>query len=193
VIFPSGAGILAGWYFAVLAGWGAAGARARAPSQNEPTEGDALKRLRILLSLALLCALAATAAPPPAMAARSIPGNGMMDAINYLRAKSGLRTLKKSGRLVRSSAARAEFLMRRDLFAHPARLTVPTFDRVGEVLEIHGGHRPRMGNALRRLWNSYGHRAVMMSSHYRQIGAARAVGRYRGARATIWVIRFGKR
>ena len=152
-----------------------------------------MKRLRILLSLALVFTLAATAAPSQAAAARSVRGDGMMKAINHLRAEQGLRTLRVSNRLVRSSAARAELMMRRDFFAHPSRLTVPTFDRVGEVLEIHGGRRPRMGNALRRLWNSYGHRAVMMSTRYRWIGAARAVGRYQGARATIWVIRFGKR
>jgi uncharacterized protein YkwD len=152
-----------------------------------------LKRLRILLSLALVFTLAATAAPSQAAAARSMRGDGMMKAINYIRAKQGLRTLRVSDRLVRSSAARAELMMQRDFFAHPSRLTVPTFDRVGEVLEIHGGHRPRMGNALRRLWNSYGHRALLLSTRYRWIGAARAVGRYQGARATIWVIRFGKR
>ena len=150
-----------------------------------------MKRLRLLLSLALLGALV-TAVPQPANAVRSIPGNGMMDAINYVRAKAGLRTLKRSSRLVRSSAARAELMMREDFFAHPSRLRVPTFDRVGEVLELHGGHRPRMSAVLRRWNNSYGHRALILSSRYRWIGAARAVGRYGGRRATIWVVRFGK-
>lgn len=151
-----------------------------------------MKRLRLLLSLALTAVLATTAAPQPAQAARSIPGNGMMDAINYLRAKAGLRTLKTSSRLVRSSAARAELMMREDFFAHPAQLRVPTFDRVGEILELHGGRRPRMTHVLERWRGSYGHWSVIMSSRYRWIGAARAVGRYHGARATIWVVRFGK-
>jgi len=151
-----------------------------------------LKRLRLLLSLALLGAIAVTAAPPPANAARSIPGKGMMDAINYIRAQNGIRPLRRSHRLVRSSAARAELMMRENFFAHPARLRVPTFDRVGEVLELHGGRRPRMSAVLRRWRNSYGHWSVITSSRYRWIGAARAVGRYRGARATIWVVRFGR-
>jgi uncharacterized protein YkwD len=133
-----------------------------------------------------------TAAPQPAHAARSIPGNGMIDAINQVRAQSGLRTLRRSSRLVRSSAARAELMMRQNFFAHPAQLRVPTFDSVGEVLEIHGGHRPRMSAVLRRWRNSYGHWSVITSNRYRRIGAARAVGRYQGARATIWVVRFGK-
>jgi uncharacterized protein YkwD len=151
-----------------------------------------LKRLRLLLSLALTAVLAASAAPQPAHAARSIPGNGMIDAINYVRAKAGLRTLRTSSRLTRSSAARAELMMREDFFAHPSRLSVPTFDRVGEILELHGGRRARMTHVLERWRASYGHWSLIMSRHYRWIGAARAVGLYGGARATIWVVRFGK-
>lgn len=151
-----------------------------------------MKRLRVMLSLALLGVAAVTAAPQSAQAARSIPGEGMMAAINDVRAKAGLRELKRSRRLVRSSATRAELMMRENFFAHPARLSVPTFDRVGEILELHGGHRPRMDRTIRLWSNSSGHRAVMMSSRYRWIGAARAIGRYGGRRTTIWVVRFGK-
>ena len=82
--------------------------------------------------------------------------------------------------------------MRGDFFAHPSYLRVPTFDRVGEVLEIHGGRRPQTRAVLRRWANSSGHWAVITATHYRWMGAARAVGRYGGARATIWVVRFGK-
>jgi uncharacterized protein YkwD len=152
-----------------------------------------LKRLRLLLSLALVSAFAIAAVPQPASAARSFAGEGMMDAINSVRANHGLRQLKRSDRLVRSSSSRAELMMHGDFFAHPAQLRVPTFDRVGEILELHGGRRPRMGRTIRLWLNSYGHRAVMLSSRYRRIGAARAVGRYQGDRATIWVVRFGKR
>ena len=151
-----------------------------------------MKRLRLLLSLALMGAIAVTAVPQPASAARSIPGKGMMDAINYIRSNAGLHTLKRSPRLVRSSARRAELMMREDFFAHPAQLRVPTFDRVGEILELHGGRRQRMRRTIRLWMNSSGHRAVMLSSRYRWIGAARAVGSYDGGPATIWVVRFGK-
>ena len=152
-----------------------------------------MKRLRRLLSLALVSAFFVAAVPQPASAARTFPGEGMMDAINKVRAKYGLRHLKRSGRLVRSSASRARVMMRGDFFAHPAQLRVPTFDRVGEILELHGGRRQRMRRTIRLWMNSSGHREIMLSSHYRQIGAARAVGGYQGHRATIWVVRFGKR
>ena len=117
----------------------------------------------------------------------------MVKAINFARASAGLRPLKRSTRLERSAKARAARMMRADFFAHPTRLRVPTFDRVGEVLELHGGHHPRVLRVLGRWANSPGHRAVISSRRFRWIGAARATGRYRGARATIWVVRFGKR
>ena len=151
-----------------------------------------MKRLRLLLTSAFLCALAASVVPAPAGAAVSLRGNGMMDAINGARAEAGLRPLRPSRRLVRSSAARSELMMRADFFAHPARLRVPTFDRVGEVLELHGGRHPRTRGALRRWVNSPGHWSVISSRRFRWVGAARAVGRYQGNRATIWVVRFGR-
>jgi len=151
-----------------------------------------LKRLRLLLLLALVGALAITAMPTPANAAKSRRGDRMMDSINWVRAQHGLRPLARSRRLVRSSRARSELMIRANFFAHPTYLRVPTFDRVGEVLELHGGRRPRTSRTLRLWGNSPGHRAVILSTRYRWMGAARAVGRYRGARATIWVVRFGK-
>ena len=151
-----------------------------------------MKRLRLLLVFAVLCALIGASAPTTASAANARKGDAMMDAINWARASAGLRPLARSRRLVHSSRARASLMMRADFFAHPSYLSVPTFDRVGEVLEIHGGRRPQTGAVIRRWVNSPGHHAVIASRAYRWIGAARAIGRYGGARATIWVVRFGK-
>jgi uncharacterized protein YkwD len=140
----------------------------------------------------MLCALAFASTPATAPAATSYAGDRMMDVINYARAGAGLRPLKRSRRLIRSARARAALMMRADFFAHPSRLQVPTFDRVGEVIELHGGYRPRTRTVLRRWANSPSHRAVLSSRRYGWIGAARATGRYRGYRATIWVVRYGK-
>jgi len=117
----------------------------------------------------------------------------MMDAVNWVRAQAGLRPLKQSRRLVRSSAGRASVMMRDDFFAHPSRLRVPTFERVGEVLELHAGRRARVNRTLRRWANSPEHREVITARHFAWIGAARATGRFRGRPATIWVVRFGQR
>ena len=150
-----------------------------------------MNRLRVLLAAALLCSLSAL--PAPAAAAETSIGNGMMDAINWVRASEGLRPLRHSQRLSRSSAARSRLMMRDNFFAHPSRLRVPSFDSVGEVLELHGGHRPQVRRVLMRWGGSSGHRSLMMSRRFRWIGAARTSGRYQGRRATIWVVRFGKK
>lgn len=152
-----------------------------------------MKRLRLALVLVLLCSLAALPAPVAAPAATTRVGEGMMDAINWVRAQKGLRPLRRSRRLVRSSAARSRLMMRNNFFAHPSRLRVPSFDAVGEVLELHSGDRPQTTRVLRRWGNSSGHRSVIMSRRYRWIGAARTTGSFRGGRATIWVVRFGKK
>ena len=152
--------------------------------------GDALRQLRLLLVLAILCVLGGVSAPAPAGAAYT--GDTMIDAINYARASGGLHTLKRSRRLIRSSAARADLMMRADIFAHPSVLQVPTFDRVGEVLELHGGRRPRVMRTLRLWVNSPAHMEVLRVRGFRWIGAARSTGRFRGNRATIWVVRFGR-
>jgi uncharacterized protein YkwD len=141
--------------------------------------------------LILLCAFAPAASPAAATTAHS--GERMMDGINWARAQAGLRPLKRSRNLIRSARARAALMMRADFFAHPSALSVRTFDRVGEVLELHGGRRPRVSRTLRLWANSPGHRAVLSSRRFRWIGAARATGRYRGHRATIWVVRLGRR
>ena len=141
-----------------------------------------------MLALVLVCA-----APAPARASTSFSGDRMMDAVNWVRAQAGLRPLKQSRRLIRSSAARAGLMMRADFFAHPSRLRVPTFQRVGEVLELHSGRRARVNRTLRRWADSPAHREVITARHFRWIGAARATGRFRGQRATIWVVRFGRR
>ena len=150
-----------------------------------------MKRLQLLLVVVVLCAPALAATP--AHAARTYSGDTMVDAVNWARASAGLRPLKRSRRLTRSARARADLMMRADFFAHPSLLRVPTFDRVGEVLELHGGRRPHVRAVLRRWGNSPGHRAVLSARHFRWIGAARAKGRFMGYRATIWVVRFGKR
>ena len=50
-----------------------------------------MKRLRLMLSLALMCAIAVTGMPQTAQAARSKRGNEMMRVINNMRANAGLR------------------------------------------------------------------------------------------------------
>jgi uncharacterized protein YkwD len=149
-----------------------------------------LNRLRLPFSLVLLCVLLALAVPT-AGSARPPAGKRMVDGINWSRASQGLRPLRVSRRLSRSAAAHARGMLRVGVFAHPARLRVPGFDRVGEVLELHSGRRPKPGRALRRWAHSPPHRQILLSSRFRHVGVAYARGRIHGFRATVWVVRTG--
>ena len=148
-----------------------------------------MKRLRLPLSLALLCVFVAMAVPASVSAAT--PSQRMVQGINWWRGASGHAPLYRSRKLARSSRRRARTMMRGDFFAHPTRLRVRKFDRVGEVLELHGGRRARVARTIRRWARSSGHRQVLLSSGLRRIGVGRATGWWRGQRATIWVVRLG--
>lgn len=152
-----------------------------------------MKRLQVLLVLVALCLVAALPAPTAASAVQTAEGEGMMKAINWVRADAGLRPLRPSKRLIRSSRSHAATMMRNNVFAHPSRLRVAGFERVGEVLEKHGGKRPYQTRVLRMWGNSPSHRDIIMSRGFRRIGAARATGRFDGRRTTIWVVRVGKK
>ena len=148
-----------------------------------------MRRLRLPLSLALVCVFVVFAVPTQAYAAA--PAKRIVAGINWWRSGAGLPTLHYSRKLRRSSKRRARVLMRYDFFAHPTRLRVPRFDRVGEVLELHGGRRARVARTIRRWAASPTHRHVLLSQRFRRIGAGRARGWYHGRRATIWVVRLG--
>lgn len=139
-----------------------------------------------------MCAIA-VASPMSVGALRAERGTRIVDGINWVRASKDLRTLKGSRRLARSARARARLMMRADFFAHPSRLRVRGFHRVGEVIAFHRGHKPRALRTLKRFGKSPPHRQLLLSRKYRRVGAARAHGRWRGTRATIWVIRVGKK
>ena len=127
--------------------------------------------------------LTATAAAPPAV----------VNKVNRVRRRNGLRRLRLSPSLTRSSRRFARHLMRTDRFGHARRIRAnPRFRRVGEVLAMHGGWRPRASKTIRAWMHSPTHRHVLLSRSYRRVGAGRAVGRFGGRRATIWVMQVGR-
>ena len=140
-----------------------------------------------LLSPIALAAIAL--ALMPAASAQADPTDAMVAEINTARRAHGLRPVRVSRVLTASSRAYARYLISRDVFGHAARIA--GFRTAGEVLELHSGSRARIRGALRAWLRSPGHRAVLLSSRYRYVGVGRAVGRWRGMRATIWVGRLG--
>ena len=140
--------------------------------------------------LVMACLAAALAFPTAAPA--SSPQEAMLQKINVVRAQHGVAPLHRSGSLGASAQSYSNWLIRVDYFGHLARIRAPgLFDRLGEVLEIHRGRRPRTGRTLARWLRSPGHRYVVLSRSFRYFGAGRTVGRFQGRRRTVWVGHFG--
>jgi uncharacterized protein YkwD len=151
-----------------------------------------LRRTRWLaVVVGIACALALV--PAPAQAAS--PSTVLVRKINEFRKAHGLRPLRVSGSLRHSAGAYSRRMMNRDYFGHGSRITASRrlFRRVGEAIEMHRGSRARASLALRRWKRSSSHRALLLSSSFRWIGAGRAVGDFRGRRSTIWVVQLGTR
>jgi uncharacterized protein YkwD len=145
--------------------------------------------VRTLLCISLV-ACASLALPPSAAGSNVV--DTMIRKINARRADHGRPPVRLSRSLRRSARAHAHYLIRNDLFAHSARIKVSRpFWRVGEILELHRGYRPRPSYALRLWMHSHTHRAEVLEPAFRWVGVARAAGGFQGQRVTIWVVHFG--
>lgn len=116
------------------------------------------------------------------------------ERINALRSDDRARRLRRSRGLTRSASAYARYMLRNRYFGHLSTIRAPRrYRALGEIILMHrGGHgRPRV--AVNRWARSSGHRYVMLSRRYRQLGVGKASGRFGGHRVTIWVAHFGRR
>ena len=139
--------------------------------------------------LALACALALSTTSSEVRASPS----PMVDKINQLRSAHGIRALRHSPRLARSSSRFARHMLRTDRFAHAGRsMAVGRLSRVGEMLALTGGWRLRRGRALGYWLGSQGHRSILLSPSFRYAGAAAVRGRYAGRRVVAWTVRLGR-
>jgi uncharacterized protein YkwD len=149
-------------------------------------------RVRILVWVAL--APAAIFALTPETATAAAPTRTMVSKIDAFRAARGLPRLRVSGSLRKSARRYSHHLMRRGVFAHAARIQASRrFRTLGEILEIHYDRRARATFAFHQWLRSPSHRAAILNSSFRWIGAGRTAGRFRGHGATIWVVHFGRR
>jgi uncharacterized protein YkwD len=134
----------------------------------------------------------ALAAPAFADAGMRAEQTRMLTAVNAVRAQHGLGALRGSPSLGRSARAYARWMLRRGYFGHLSRIRASAaFGSLGENLELHRGHRPRVRATVGRWLRSPPHRALMLSSGYRWLGAGMARGRYAGSPSTAWVLHFG--
>jgi uncharacterized protein YkwD len=163
-----------------------------------------MSRARIALLLAVVFAVPADASavdlPAPSVdvsgVAPDLPvepvaeaaADPMVGKINRARARNGIRRLRVSRSLSRSSRRFGRHLMRTDRFGHDSHIWASRrFRYKGEVLALQSGWRARRGNVIRGWMNSSAHRGVLLSGRYRVVGIAAVRGRFGGRRATIWV------
>ena len=149
-----------------------------------------MTRARTFVVLAALFCLALPAVPAQAKTSQS---RSLVNAINFHRAANGVKPLKVSRSLSRSSRSYSRRMMRSGYFGHLARIQASRrFKRLGEVLEWRRGHKPGVRATVRDWLNSPGHRAVILSPSFKYIGAGLTRGKFRGRRAGIWVAQLGR-
>jgi uncharacterized protein YkwD len=147
----------------------------------------------------LVALLAVTAALSPSGAAlgateRRTAERSMVEAVNEVRREHGLRPLRGAPALARGADDFAARLMKLDLLAHADRIVCGgRFRTLGEVLAVHRGWRPRAGRTVRRWLRSPSHRALLLGTRFRYVGAGLSRGLFPSRLATIWVLRLGNR
>jgi uncharacterized protein YkwD len=143
--------------------------------------------------LTAVCSLAfAVLLVTPLPASASSGGSGqMINQINKVRARYGLRPLRASSSLSHSSTGFSRQLMSGGRFGHAARIHASSrFHRLGEALAMHGGVGLGISDTVRRWLGSPTHRPIVLT-HMRYVGAGVARGRFHGQQMTIWVLQVG--
>jgi uncharacterized protein YkwD len=153
--------------------------------------------LRSLLALIACCIAVPTllllSAPQPAAAA-SRATSAMVAKVNQVRERHGLRPLRASPSLMRSSNRFSSDLMRQNAFGHRARVSASgSFRRLGECLAMHGGRSAGVSRTVREWLRSPGHRREVLHPRMSVMGVGITRGRFYRRRAVIWVLQVGKR
>ena len=118
----------------------------------------------------------------------------MVRTINGIRHAHGLPRLRQADSLFDSARRYANRMMRTGRFGHLARIPVaPRWRIAGETLEWHTGWRLRPRRTVELWMSSPEHRGILLARRFRRIGVGYARGRFRGARATMWVAHLASR
>ena len=150
-----------------------------------------MTRLRMLVLAAVLIA---SLLVPAGTAAADSPTAKMIRKVNAYRQHRGLRPLHQSRSLNHSSHRYAGQMMHSGYFGHQSRIRASgRFKRLGEIIEMHRGHRSDIRGALRAWINSPGHNSILLDGNFSYVGAGMVEGRFHGRRATMWVMHFGRK
>jgi uncharacterized protein YkwD len=150
-----------------------------------------LSRLPVSLLTGLLIAAATVL---PAASATASPQGDAIAQLNRIRQANGLRELRASESLHRSSTRYARHMIAAHYFGHASRIAASgAFGRVGETLELHSGWTADPAATISEWMNSPSHRVVLMSGAYRYVGMGIARGRIGSRLVTVWVAHVGSR
>jgi uncharacterized protein YkwD len=183
--------------------------------------GSRLSRVTVMLAAA--CAALAVTAPvaaaepvcssaseAPAEAERVMLEQATLCLLNAQRARRGLRALRSSPKLARSARLHADDMEQRNYFSHMSLSGASFVDRIRGTGYLRGVRRWTLGenigwgtgsrstpHAVVDAWmDSPGHRAIILSTSYRDVGIGLATGapiRRRGHRAATYASDFGSR
>ena len=143
--------------------------------------------------IAAACVALAMLLAVPASAGASAP-SPIVQKVNAFRAKHGLRPMRYSPSLARSSTRFAHYIARSGRFGHSGRIRASSrFRLLGEALTYTRGWKIRRSYALRRLLASSAHRPLLLSRTFNYVGVGRVRGRLGRSRATVWVLQFGRK
>ena len=150
-----------------------------------------MTRSRMLVLAAVLIASLLVPAVP---ASADSPAQKMIRKVNAYRKHRGVAPLHMSGSLNHSSQKYARHMMRSGYFGHSRRIHASRrFKRLGEIIEMHRGHRLNVSGALRAWARSPGHNAILLDGNFKYVGAGPVRGRFHGKRTTMWVMHFGRK
>lgn len=143
--------------------------------------------------LACLCVAGVLALGMPAESCLASP-SPMVDMINTVRAQHGLKKLRYSRSLSRSSGRYARYMVSRQHFSHASRIKASSrFSKLGEILARTPGPVPNWWQTLYEWLASPSHRAVLLSRRFSLIGAGRARNwAYGDQAAVVWAVQFGR-
>jgi uncharacterized protein YkwD len=144
--------------------------------------------------LAVVAVMVTVLLVPATQAGAASPSSKMVSKINEYRQNRGLPGVKSSGSLNHSARAYAKRMMRSGYFGHSTRIRASRkFKTLGEIIEMHPGKRARVSTAFKAWVNSPAHNNVMLDGRFREVGAGKVTGRFRGRTYTFWVVHFGRK
>jgi uncharacterized protein YkwD len=166
------------------------------------------RRLTGAVIAALLTILVLGAVPAVAFD-RSAKEAEVLKLINQARKSRGLRAVKVVGPLDRAALSHSRDMLTRDYFSHSslAGASVATRARragystsgcsrwsVGEVIALGSGSKATPKSVVKAWMRSVGHRKVILTKNWRDVGIGCARGTYRGVRGVVmYTVDFGRR